>query len=182
MINCCTMIVALITLHGVNTGLSLFNVWANTIHYLVVPLIKIINLFCDELQHLSLGTYHSEWVIVLCCVTLQSAKFIASWREVWTYGMVKSLISLFKNLSVVIGWNSHWCPLSKDSQEDSIEVFTRLMLEGNVLAAVQWLMECSVGSALKPSTFINIRGIPLLFGGIGFQVSWPLHFYFVILN
>ena len=32
---------------------------------------KYIDLLCDELQYLSLGTYHSERVIVFCFVMLQ---------------------------------------------------------------------------------------------------------------
>ena len=49
--------------------------------------------------------------------------------------------------------NSHRLlyPLSGNSQEHLIKVFIRLMLEGNVHAAVCWLMEHSVGSVLKPS-------------------------------
>ena len=32
---------------------------------------RYIDLLCDELQHLSMGTYHSERVIVFCSVMLQ---------------------------------------------------------------------------------------------------------------
>ena len=42
------MVVALVILYGVNTGLSLFNVWASTNynHYLVVPLAENILIYC----------------------------------------------------------------------------------------------------------------------------------------
>ena len=40
-INCCIVMVALVILCGVNAGLLLFDVWANTIHCLLVPLVKI---------------------------------------------------------------------------------------------------------------------------------------------
>ena len=36
-INYCIVMVALVILHGASTGLSLFNIWVNTIHCLVVP-------------------------------------------------------------------------------------------------------------------------------------------------
>ena len=39
------MVVALVILYGVNTGLSLFNVWAST-NYLVVPLVENILIYC----------------------------------------------------------------------------------------------------------------------------------------
>ena len=38
--------VALVTLYGVNTGLLLFNVWASTIHCMVVPLVKSTLTYC----------------------------------------------------------------------------------------------------------------------------------------
>ena len=52
--------------------------------------------------------------------------------------------------------NSHRHPLSGDSQEYLVKVFTRLMLEGNVRVAVRWLMERSGGGVLKPSDSITI--------------------------
>ena len=45
-INCCIVMVVLVTLYGVNTDLSLFNVWASTIHCLVVPLTENILICC----------------------------------------------------------------------------------------------------------------------------------------
>ena len=53
----------------------------------------------------------------------------------------------------------HQCPLSVNSQEHSIKLFTKLMLEGNVRAAVCWLKECSGGDVLKPSDSTTIGGI-----------------------
>ena len=54
--------------------------------------------------------------------------------------------------------NSHQRPLSGYSQQHSIKVFTRLMLEGNVCAAVRWLTECSGGGVLKSSDSTTIVG------------------------
>ena len=54
--------------------------------------------------------------------------------------------------------NSRQRPSFKDSQEHLIKVFTRLMLEGNVRAAVRWLTECSGGGVLKPSDSTTIGG------------------------
>ena len=49
---------------------------------------------------------------------------------------MNSLMYSFRKLFIVIG-NSHRHPLSGNSKEHSIKVFTRLMLEGNVCAAVR---------------------------------------------
>ena len=57
--------------------------------------------------------------------------------------------------------NSRRRPSFKDFQEHLIKVFTRLMLEGNVHAAVRWLTERSGGGVLKPSDFTNIGGISM---------------------
>ena len=54
--------------------------------------------------------------------------------------------------------NSHRRPSSRDSKEHLIKVFTRLMLEGNVLAAICWLTEHSGGGVLKPSDSATIGG------------------------
>jgi len=54
--------------------------------------------------------------------------------------------------------NSHQRPSSKDSHEHLIKVFTRLMLEGNVCAAVRWLTEHSGGGVLKPSNLTTVGG------------------------
>ena len=61
--------------------------------------------------------------------------------------------------------NSHRRPSFKDSQEPLIKVFTRLMLEGNVRAAVCWLTERSGGGVLKPSDSTTI-------GGTSMTVFW----------
>ena len=54
--------------------------------------------------------------------------------------------------------NSHRRPLSRDSKEHLIKVFTRLMLEGNVRAAIRWLTGHSGGGVLKPSDSATIGG------------------------
>ena len=37
---------------------------------------KYIDLLCEELQYLSSGTYHSEWVIVFCAMMLQRERLV----------------------------------------------------------------------------------------------------------
>ena len=54
--------------------------------------------------------------------------------------------------------NSHQRPSSRDSKEHLIKVFTRLMLESNVHAAVRWLTEHSGSGVLKPSDTATIGG------------------------
>ena len=66
---------------------------------------------------------------------------------------MNNLISSFRKLYIHCDWSlhdSHQHPLSRSSQEHLIKVFTRLTLEGNVQAAVHWLMEDSGGGVLKP--------------------------------
>jgi len=69
--------------------------------------------------------------------------------------------------------NSYRQPSSKDSHEHLIKVFTRLMLEGNVRAAVCWLTEHSGGGVLKPSDSTTMHWWDLYdsFGGTGSQAS-----------
>ena len=43
---CCILMVALVIFHGVSIGLSSFNTWVSTTHYLVVPLAKIMLNYC----------------------------------------------------------------------------------------------------------------------------------------
>ena len=54
--------------------------------------------------------------------------------------------------------NSHRCPSSRDSKEHLIKIFTSLMFEGNIRAAVRWLTERSGGGVLKPSDSATIGG------------------------
>ena len=54
--------------------------------------------------------------------------------------------------------NSRHNTMHKDSSEHSVTVFTKLMLEGNVRAAVRWLMEHSGGGILKPTHSTIIGG------------------------
>ena len=56
--------------------------------------------------------------------------------------------------------NSHRRPLSGNSQEHLIKMFTRLMLEGNVHAAVRWMTERSGGGVLTPSDSTPLVGPP----------------------
>ena len=54
--------------------------------------------------------------------------------------------------------NFHQYPSLKDSQGSLFKVFTRLMLEDSVHAAVSWLTEHSGGGVLKPSDSTTICG------------------------
>ena len=128
---------------------------------------KYIDLLCAELQQLSLGTYHSERVIVFCSVMLQQDRLVRRgcdihrllerrmnlWRDEQYDVLIQEAIRCDRSFC-----NSHRRPLSGNSQEHLIKVFTRLMLEGNVRAVVRWLMERSGGGVLKPSDSTTIGG------------------------
>ena len=120
-----------------------------------------------ELHHLSLGNYHSERVIVFCSVMLQRDRRVHKgcdirrllercmklWRDEQYDVLLQEAIHCDQSLR-----NSHRRPSSRDSKEHLIKVFTRLMLEGNVRAAVRWLTERSGGGVLKPSDTATIGG------------------------
>ena len=128
---------------------------------------RYIDLLCAELQHLSLGTYHSEGVIVFCSVMLQRDRLVRKgcdirrllerrmnlWRDEQYDVLIQEATRCDRSLR-----NSHRRPLSGNSQEHLIKVFTRLMLEGNVRAAVRWLTERSGGGVLRPSDSTTIGG------------------------
>jgi len=70
--------------------------------------------------------------------------------------------------------NSYQRPSSKDSHEHLIKVFTRLMLEGNVRAAVRWLTERSGGGVLKLSNSTTIGGTSMtVLEALGLKYSDP---------
>ena len=128
---------------------------------------KYIDLLCEELQYLSLGTYHSERVIVFCAMMLQRDRLVRKgcdirrllerrmklWRDEQFDTLLQEAVRCDQSLR-----NSRRRPSFKDSQEHLIKVFTRLMLEGNVRAAVRWLTERSGGGVLKPCDSTTIGG------------------------
>ena len=128
---------------------------------------KYIDLLCDELQHLSLGTYHSECVLVFCPVMLQRDRFVRKgcdicrllerrmklWHDEQYDVLLQEAVCCDQSLRY-----SHQSPSSKDFKEHLVKVFTRLMLEGNVRAAVRWLTERSGSPVLKPSDSVTING------------------------
>ena len=61
-----------------------------------------------------------------------------------------------KKLLVVICLSNSCHPTSDDSQDHLIKVFTKLMFQGNVCAAVRWITERSGGGVLKPSDLTEI--------------------------
>ena len=70
--------------------------------------------------------------------------------------------------------NFHRRPLSGNSHEHSIEVFTRLMLKGNVCVAIHWLMECYGGDVLKLSDSTTIGGTSMtVLEALGFKHPDP---------
>ena len=70
--------------------------------------------------------------------------------------------------------NSHRHPVSRDHHEHLIKVFTRLMLEGIVRAAVCWLTERSGGGVLRPSDSTTIGGTSItVLEALGFKHPDP---------
>ena len=103
--------------------------------------------------------YHSERVTVFCAMMLQRDHLVRKgcdirrllercmklWRDGQFDALLQEAIRCDQSLR-----NSHERPSVKDSQKHLIKVFTRLMLEENVRAAVRWLTERSGGGVLKP--------------------------------
>jgi len=128
---------------------------------------KYINLLCNELQYLSLGTYHSERLIVFCSVMLQQDRLVRKGCDIccllerrmylWRDEQYDVLLQEAARCDQYLH-NSYRHPSSNNSHEHLIKVFTRLMLEGNVRTAVCWLTERSGGGVLKPSDLTTIGG------------------------
>ena len=128
---------------------------------------KYVNLPCDELQYLSLGTYRSECLIVFCSIILQGDRLVHKGCNI--HRLVEHRMNLWqdKQYNVLLEEAAH-CDQSprnscgnatcKDSGKHSVKVFTKLMLEGNIRAAVHWLTEHSGGGILKPTDSIIIIG------------------------
>ena len=124
---------------------------------------KYIDLLNDELLHLVSGSYSSERVIVFCSVMLQRDRNVrkgcdicrlidrrmTQWRE-GQFDVLQEAACCDRSFR-----NSHRSSRPA-SQDQLVRVFTKLMLEGNVQAAVRWLTERSGGGVMKPSDLAEV--------------------------
>ena len=107
---------------------------------------RYIDLLFDELQHLSMGSYHSECVIVFGSVMLQQdclvckgcdiCRLLERCMKLWQDEQYDVLLQEAAHCDQSLR-NSHQRPSSRDSKEHLIEVFTRFKLESNVRVAVR---------------------------------------------
>ena len=161
-INCCILMVVL---DFKGAGLSPFKTCISTITPCNWK--QYVELLCEELQYLSLGTYRSERLLVFCSLMLQRDRLVRKgcdirrllerrmklWRDEQFDVLLQEAVRCDQSLR-----NSRRNLTHKDSSEHLIKVFTRLMLEGNVRAAVRWLTERSGGGILKPTDSTTIGG------------------------
>jgi len=127
---------------------------------------KYINLLNDELLHLISGSYSSERVILFCSVMLQRDRNVQKGCDIcrlidrrmtqWHEGQFDVLLQEVARCDCSFR-NFHHSSRSA-SQDQLVRVFTKLMLEGNVRAAVRWLTEHSGWGVMKPSDFTEVRG------------------------
>jgi len=119
---------------------------------------KYIDLLNEELNYSSAGAFPSERVIVYCSVMLQRDRLVRKGSGIhrllerrmamWQNGQFDALLQEATRCDLSLR-NSRR-PTSDDSQDHLIRVFTKLMLQGNVCAAVRWITE------LKPSDLTEV--------------------------
>ena len=125
---------------------------------------KYIDILSEELHYLSAGAFPSERVIVFCSVMLQCDRLIRKGTDIrrllerhmamWQNRQFDALLQEAARCDLSLRNSCHL--KSDDSQDHLTRVFTRLMLQGNVCAAVHWITERSGGGVLAPSVLTEI--------------------------
>ena len=125
---------------------------------------KYIDILSEELHYLSAGAFPSERVIVFCSVMLQRDRLI--WKGTDIRRLLERRMAMWQNRQFdALLQETARCDLSlrnschlksDDSQDHLTRVFTRLMLQGNVRAAIHWITERSGGGVLAPSALTEI--------------------------
>lgn len=129
---------------------------------------RYIDMLTVELQHLASGTYAAERVIVFSSVMLQRDRMVRKGCDIRR--LLDRRLSLWQNEQYDVllqeaarcdqSLRNSYRSASCTSRDHLVRVFTKLMLEGNVRAAVRWLTERAGGGVLAFSdrTELTIPG------------------------
>jgi len=120
-----------------------------------------VDVLTEEVKQLAAGNYSSERVLVFSAVILQRDRMVCTGSDVrrlierrltlWKEGSFDILLQEADRCNCALR-RSHTGTLNKT---DIVRVFTRLMLQGKVRAAVRWATERATGNVLLPSTVVN---------------------------
>ena len=132
---------------------------------------EFVDILSEEVRLLSRGMVKSERLIVFMIVLLQRDSMIRNGYDIrrllkrrmnaWREGQFDEL----QHEAIRLMRQQHWIQPRKQDEENTIKVFTRLMLKGQVRAAVRWMTErASGGGVLDPSSQIDANGKTVLEG------------------
>ena len=125
---------------------------------------KYVDSLTQEVSHLSSGNYPSDRVIVFSSVILQRDRMVRKGQDVRR--VLARRLSMWSNADYdLLVQEAIRCDKSlkykhkfDDDESHLVSVFTKLMLQGKVRAAVRWISEHSKGNVLLPSDQTEIQG------------------------
>jgi hypothetical protein len=124
---------------------------------------RFIDLLCVEIRHLTRGNYPSDRLIVFSSVILQRDKSVRFGPDIRR--TLNRRMSMWENdkfdllVQETVRCERSFTNQSRhraNNENHIINVFTRLMLQGKVRAAVRWLTERSKGHVLRPTEQIKM--------------------------
>ena len=123
---------------------------------------KYVDLLTTEMSHLAVGNYPSERLIVFSAVTLQRNRMVRKGKDIrrvlercltmWTNDEFDYLVE-----EAVKCDKSTRAQTPRADDNHLVTVFTRLMLQGKVRAAVRWLSEQSKGKVLSSHCTVEMK-------------------------
>ena len=150
--------------------------WAKTVHFKCQQYDlpggaigrEFVSLLSEEVSRLASSEVKSERLIVFTVVMLQRDAMVKKGSDVrrllkrrmdaWRAGQIDELFEVERCAQQLPK-----PPKSKQNDEHTVRVFTRLMLRGQVRSAVRWMTErSSSGGILDPSTPVDTHGKTVL--------------------
>ena len=136
---------------------------------------RYVDLLTEEVAHLAAGNFSADRLVVFSSVVLQRDKSVKKMADVRRV-LERRMKMWVDNEFDLLLQEAERCDRSvsgirKDRVADAqvVKVFTRLMLQGKVRAAVRWLSEKSRSNVLSPSDIVECKN------GNGVQISvWEL--------
>ena len=130
---------------------------------------EFVSLLSEEVSRLASSEVNSERLIVFTVVMLQRDAMVKKGTDVrrmlkrrmdaWRAGQIDELMFEAERCAQQLPKP----PKSKQGDEHTVRIFTRLMLRGQVRSAVRWMTErASSGGILNPSTSVGTHGKTVL--------------------